>query len=136
MTQDAVVTKILSDKLAEVAVSRGTACGSNCGNCESCIFQSEIKTVARNKIKAARGQKVVIESSSKKVYGAIILVYIVPIVLLVLGFALGSAAGLGEVGCVLCSFIGLIVGAAIVVASQRLKKNNKSITFDIVSLRD
>ena len=32
MTQDAVVTKVLPNGMAEVVVSRGTACGSNCGN--------------------------------------------------------------------------------------------------------
>ena len=42
MTQDAVVTKVLPNGMAEVVVSRGTACGSNCGNCESCVFQNEI----------------------------------------------------------------------------------------------
>ena len=36
MTQDAVVIKVLNEELAEVAVTRGTACGGNCGSCESC----------------------------------------------------------------------------------------------------
>ena len=46
MTQDAIVYKRLPNNMAEVVVTRATACGSNCGNCESCIFQNEIKTVA------------------------------------------------------------------------------------------
>ena len=44
MTQDAVVTKVFPNGMAEVVVARGTACGSNCGNCESCVFQNEPKT--------------------------------------------------------------------------------------------
>ena len=36
MTQEAIVTRRLPDGMAEVVVTRGTACGSNCGNCESC----------------------------------------------------------------------------------------------------
>ena len=32
MTQDAIVYKCLNDQLAEVVVTRATACGSNCAN--------------------------------------------------------------------------------------------------------
>ena len=32
MTQDAVVTKLVPDNMAEVAVARTTACGGNCGS--------------------------------------------------------------------------------------------------------
>ena len=60
MTQDAVVTRLLPNNMAEVAVARTTACGGNCPSCESCIFQSELKTLARNRIQARPGQKVVI----------------------------------------------------------------------------
>ena len=33
MTQDAVVTKLIDKRTAEVEVERGTACGGNCGSC-------------------------------------------------------------------------------------------------------
>ena len=66
MTQDAVVTKVFPNGMAEVAVSRGTACGSNCGNCESCVFQNEIKAFAKNSVHARPGEKVVIESLSSR----------------------------------------------------------------------
>ena len=96
MTQDAVVTRCLSDDTAEVVVTRATACGSNCGSCEACVFQNELKTVARNLIGARPGQRVLIESKSAQVYGAILLVYIVPIVLAVLGCYTAYAAGASE----------------------------------------
>ena len=134
MTQDAIVTKCLPNGLAEVVVTRTTACGSNCGNCESCIFQSELKTLARNQVDAKPGQRVVIESKSSKIYGAAMLVYILPIVLVVFGYAVAYAAGAGEGVCVASSFAGLLIGAAIIVMSQRLGKNKKPITFDIVQL--
>ena len=70
MTQDAVVLKILPNSMAEVVVTRSTACGSNCGNCESCIFQSELKAIANNRIGAKPGQRVVISSSSRTVFSA------------------------------------------------------------------
>ncbi len=133
MTQDAIVTKCLPGGMAEVVVTRMTACGSNCGNCESCVYQSELKTTAKNLIAAQPGQKVLIESRSSKIYKAALLVYIVPIVLMVLGYVLASVLGGTEGICILCCFIGLIVGGVILVLSEKArKKNNDSITFDIV----
>ena len=115
MTQDAVVTKLLPDNMAEVAVARTTACGGNCGSCESCIFQSEIKTVARNLIDARPGQKVVIASKSSTVFGAAALVYLMPIVLFLLGYALAFLAGAAEEICIAVSFAALLLSGVILV---------------------
>ncbi len=133
MTQDAVVFRCLDQERAEVVVTRATACGSNCASCEACVFQNELKTVARNLIGAKPGQKVLIESKSSRVYGAILLVYIVPILLAVLGCFTAYFAGATEGVCVLCTFLGFLLGAVITVLTQRLKKNQNAITFDIVS---
>lgn len=134
MTQEAVVTRRLSNGMAEVVVTRSTACGSNCGNCESCIFQNELKTTARNRIDAAAGQRVLIESKSSRIYGAALLVYILPIALMLAGYALGCLLGAGEGACIALGFLGLIAGAAIMVLSQRIKKGRDPITFDIIQL--
>ena len=132
MTQDAVVTRLLPNGMAEVAVARTTACGGSCGSCESCIFQGEIKTLARNRIGAKPGQRVVIESRSSKIFGAAALVYIMPIVLFILGYALASLAGAAEGLCVAVSFAALLLSALILILSQRMKKNKNSFTFDII----
>ncbi|MBO6039701.1 MAG: SoxR reducing system RseC family protein [Oscillospiraceae bacterium] len=132
MTQDAVVTKLLPDGMAEVAVARTTACGGSCGSCESCIFQGEIKTLARNLIDAVPGQRVVIASRSASVFGAAALVYIMPIVLFILGYALASLAGASEGVCVVVSFLALLLSAVILVWSQRKTKNQQAFTFDII----
>lgn len=134
MTQNAIVTKLCENGMAEVAVTRMTACGSNCGNCESCIFQNELKTLAHNRIGARLGQRVEIESKSSKVYKATVLVYIVPIVLMVLGYLLAAFAGAGEGACIASSFAGLAIGAAVTVLSQRMKKNTDPITFEIIKI--
>ena len=135
MTQEALVIKLLPKGMAEVLVVRGTACGSNCGNCESCMYQNELKTQARNLIGARPGQKVIIESKTSMVFGAAMLVYVMPMILFLLGYALAYSLGAAEGLCVAASFIGLMVGAAIIVISQRMKKE-KTITFDIVRLED
>lgn len=132
MTQDAVVTKLFPNNMAEVAVTRMTACGSNCGNCESCIYQNEIKALARNKIDAKPGQRVIIESKSSTVFSAAILVYIVPLLFFLVAYLLAHLAGAGEGACIAVSFVGLAVGAAVLVASQRMRRNKNPITFDII----
>ena len=134
MTQEAVVTRIFPNNMAEVAVTRTTACGGNCGSCESCIFQSELKAFAKNCVSARPGQKVLIESKSSKVFSAALLVYILPLVFFLSGFAIAYCLGAGEGVCVTVSFAALALGAAVVVVSQRVRKNKNPITFDIVEL--
>ena len=132
MTQDAVVIKILPNDMAEAAVARTTACGGNCASCESCMFQSELRAIARNNIGAAIGQRVIIASKSSKIFSAVFLVYVLPLVLFIAAYVLAHLAGAGEGLCILVSFFGLLLGAGIMVLSQRLKKDKNSITFDII----
>lgn len=132
MTQDGVVTRVLPNNMAEVAVARTTACGGNCPSCESCIFQSEIKTLARNLIQARPGQRVVIATRSRDIFGAAALVYLMPIVLMLLSYALVTALGGSEGLGVLASFAAVLVSAAILVLSQKNKKNRDKIQFEIV----
>ena len=136
MTQDAVVTKLLPHNMAEVVVTRTTACGGNCGNCESCIFQSELKTAAKNQVGAVPGQRVLIESRSSQIFGAALLVYVMPLALFLLGYALAYLRGWSEGGCIAVSFAGLLLGAALVVLRERTRKKSDQITFDIVALKD
>ena len=136
MTQDAVVTRLLPNNMAEVAVARTTACGGNCPSCESCIFQSEIKTLAKNRIAARPGQKVIIATRSKDIFSAAALVYLMPIALMLLSYVLASLAGASEGLSILASFAALLVSAVILVASQRTKKNKDKINFEIVRLTE
>lgn len=132
MTQDAVVTQIFPNNMAEVAVVRGTACGSNCGNCESCLYQNELKTMAKNRINAMPGQKVIIQSKSSRVFSAAMLVYVMPLVLFLIGYAVAYILGASEGLCVAVSFCGLVIGGVVLVVSQRMRKDKNPITFDIV----
>ena len=99
MTQDAVVTKLISRHVAEVEVERGTACGGT------------------------------------DVLGAAVLLYMVPFVLLFLGYAIGSALGWAEGGCVLIGFGFFALGVAFNVVYQR-KKKASPITFEIIQIRE
>lgn len=135
MTQDAVVTKLVSRHVAEVEVERGTACGGTCESCEACVFQNRIRAEAVNKVSALTGQKVVIESKTSDVLGAAALLYLVPFVLLFLGYAIGNALGWAEGGCVLIGFGFFALGVASNVIYQR-KKKASPITFEIIQIRE
>ena len=133
MTQDAVVIKLLPNHTAEVVVTRASACGSNCGSCESCIFQSELKAIAKNRINAKPGQKVLIESKNSAVFSAALLVYIMPLVLFLIGYfvsyAFGASTGISN----LVSYLCLVLSAFILVRSQKNIPDEKKITFDIIA---
>ena len=131
MTQDAVVTRVFHNGLAEVVVTRGTACGSNCGNCESCAFQNELKAIAKNTVHATPGEKVIIESVSSRIFGAAFLLYIVPFIALFIGYAVAAAKGM----CIVVAFAAFALAVLIVVIYQRISKRKKPITFEITQLR-
>lgn len=135
MTQDAVVTKVFKNGMAEVTVTRGTACGSNCGNCESCVFQSELKAFAKNTVNAKPGEKVIIESLSSRIFGATFVVYIIPILMLIIGYFVAEALGQSEGMCILIAFGFFALAVALVVVYQRISKKKNPIKFEITRLR-
>lgn len=132
MTQEAVVTKLLPEGMAEVAVKRTSACGGNCGSCESCVFQNELKTPAFNLIGAKPGQKVLIESQSKKIFKAAFLVYVLPLLFFLAAYLLAAALRLNEPLRIAASFAGLIVGGFVLVLSQKRIRDKDRITFTII----
>ncbi len=133
MTQDAIVIKLLPNSMAEVVVTRSTACGSNCGSCESCIFQSELKAIAKNSIHAKPGQHVTISSRSSAVFSAAILVYIMPLLFVIAGFTIASLLGAGEGIAILTAFICLVLSAVLLVTIQKKRTSGKQIEFEIIS---
>ena len=87
MTQIATVEKILPGGMAEISVPRKSACGHDCEECAGCgVSGARGRAVARNDARAEVGQKVVVESSNKRLYGVMLLVYAVPIVLFLIGY--------------------------------------------------
>ena len=133
MTQEGIVTKLFPNQMAEVAVTRMTACGGNCGSCESCMLQSEVKTLAKNHVDAKPGQRVMIARRSSLVFGAVFLVYVMPLVLFLLGYGAAYAAGLREGLCIVCSFLGLLLGAILLVVRERSRKKAE-ISYDITQV--
>ncbi len=93
MTQIATVERILDPGHAEISVPRKSACGHDCEECAGCgVTGAAVHARARNPIGAAPGQKVVVESSTKKMLRIVALVYLIPVVLFFLGYFAAMAA--------------------------------------------
>ena len=131
MTQIATVEKILPGGMAEISVPRKSACGHDCEECAGCgVSGASVRAVARN---AEVGQKVVVESSTKNLLGVMLLVYLLPIMLFLVGyFATGvlESEGLRYAVAIAAFLIGIIPA---IICDRRTKKNGK-LTFTIVRL--
>ncbi len=96
MTQIATIEKDLGGGYAEISVPRKSACGHDCEECAGCgMTGAAIKARAKNDIGAQPGDKVVVESSTKKIFGVVALVYVLPVVLFLLGYFLSEALSEG-----------------------------------------
>ena len=96
------------------------------------MFQSELKAVAHDRIGVQPGQKVVIQSKTSRVFGAAVLVYVMPLLFFLAGYALAAVIGWSEGGRIALSFGALILSAVVLVLSQRMRKKKDPITFEIV----
>lgn len=135
MTQDAVVLKAFDNGLAEVLVARGTSCGEHCGSCSVCKYVGEIHTYAKNKIHAAPGDKVVIESKTSEVLGAAFTIYIIPMIAMLLAYLVAAAMGFGEAVSVPVAFLAFLACVGVVTVYQRARAKKKEIELVIVSYR-
>lgn len=92
MTQIATVEKILGGGMAEISVPRKSACGHDCAECAGCgVTGTSVRAQARNDIGAEVGQQVVVESSTKKLLGVMLVVYILPFALFLIGYFASGA---------------------------------------------
>lgn len=134
MTNFAMVTKVLPGGKAEVQVVRQSACGGNCAGCKGCAEKNIMTAVANNLINATVGQRVLIESQTKKIISIAVLVYVVPLVLFLISYAIASGIGASEGICVLVSFLALVLSGIILVVSQKYKREHEEIVFNIVEI--
>lgn len=135
MTQNAVVTKIIDSRLAEVAIQRGTACGGNCGKCgATCSFKNVIHTLALNRICASVGDNVTVASGTAKVLRSAALIYIFPLVMLFVGYAVSAFLEFGEGASIAICMLFFFISVLAVVISQRVKNRQKPVTCEIIDV--
>lgn len=134
MTQIATVERILPGGMAEISVPRKSACGHDCEECAGCgVSGASVRAAARNPIGAEVGQKVVVESSTKKLLGVMLVVYILPFALFLLGyFCTGALADeVLRYGIAIAAFAVGIIPALIY---DRRMRRTGALTFTIVRL--
>ena len=113
MRQEALITGIRDDGLAEVVVERLGICGGDCSTCSECKYEHLMKSVVQNPIGAVCGQRVYIETPTGGVVKGALALYILPIITLFIGYFAAAALSLGEGACIAAAFAGLLAGLAI-----------------------
>lgn len=133
MTQIATVERILDNGYAEISVPRKSACGHDCEECAGCgMTGASIYARARNLPEAQPGQKVVVESSTKKLLGVVVLVYVLPVIFFLLGYFLtdGLAESMRYVIAIAAAALALIP----IVLYDRYAKKHEILTYTILRL--
>lgn len=131
MTQIATVENVLSDGRAEILVARQSACAHDCHECAGCgASVAPVRAIAENPIGAQAGEKVVVESETQKVLGAVLLVYMTPLVLFLLGYFIPYGADEAVRAAIgICAFFCGIIPA---VLYDRKVKRSGGLSFTIV----
>ena len=135
MTQVATVERILDSGHAEISVPRKSACGHDCEECAGCgVTGAAVRARAANPIDARPGQKVVVESSTKKMLRIVALVYLIPVVLFFAGY-LGTLAVTDQVAVqYAAAVLGFILGIAGAIGYDRRLRARGGLSFTIVRL--
>ena len=129
MTQVATVEKILRDGYVQISVPRKSACGHDCEECAGCgMTGAAIQARASDPIGVETGDKVVVQSETKKLLGVAALVYLLPVIGFLLGYFL--SAGLAEG----TRYIAAAVSFMPSVFYDRYAKRHEVLTYTIVRL--
>ena len=115
----------------EISVPRKSACGHDCEECAGCgMTGAAIHARAKDPVGVRPGQKVVVESATRKILGVVALVYLLPVVGFLLGYFLSE--GLAEswryaiaIGATALSFLASV-------AYDRKARREESLTYTIL----
>ena len=123
MTQQGTIKKLLPGGRAEVEVTRRSACGHDCAKCGGCggLETQTLYVTARNHTDAGIGDRVL---------GLAALVYMLPLVLFFIGYAIGNAAGGGASGALVGGVLFALGIIGAIFYSRRMKQNGE-VPFEI-----
>ena len=135
MTQIATVERILDSGHAEISVPRKSACGHDCEECAGCgVTGAAVHAKALNPIGALPGQKVVVESSTKKMLRIVALVYLIPVALFFLGYLAAMAVTASVAVQYTAAAAGFILGILGAISYDRRLRARAGLSFTIVRL--
>lgn len=135
MTQIATVERILDSGHAEISVPRKSACGHDCEECAGCgVTGAAVHAKALNPIGALPGQKVVVESSTKKMLRIVALVYLIPVALFFLGYLAAMAVTASVAVQYTAAAAGFILGILGAISYDRRLRARGGLSFTIARL--
>ena len=133
MTKIATVEKSVDAGFVEISVPRKSACGHDCEECAGCgMTGAAIHARASDPVGVKPGDKVVVQSETKKLLGVVALVYLLPVVAFLLGYFLSE--GLAEK---VRYIIAIAAAAAAFLPSifyDRYAKRHEVLTYTIMRL--
>lgn len=104
----------LDDENALIEVKRSTSCGEKCGSCASNCKNKTMVIGVKNTLNAKIGEKVEVESESKRILSIAFLIYIFPIIMFILGVYLSNLI-MGYMGKGINELVSIAVGIVFVV---------------------
>ena len=129
MEQIVRVRKTFDDGTAQVLHIRESACSGDCHKCSGCGAAKEaILLEAQNPIGAKPGDLVKVESDTGPVLKAAAVMYMVPMILFFVGYAIGDALRLGGAW-MGGGFFAASIGLAILYDRKVVKKQNTGYTI-------
>ena len=132
MEQIVRVKEVFPDGTAMVTHTRLSACSGDCHKCSGCGAAREVMLLqADNPVGARPGELVRIQSESAPVLKAAAVLYVLPLVLFFLGYALGAWAGSWGPG---GGAIGFALGIVIVIFYDRLMARREKTIYTITGL--
>ena len=126
MTQKVMVKTCYADGTAQVQHLRQSACSGDCHKCSGCgAAQESLLLTARNHIGARAGDMVVIQSETGPVLMGAAVLYMLPLVLFFLGYALGAA--LWQMGALVGCLAFAVSIAMCVLYDRKIARKKKTI---------
>lgn len=135
MTQIATVERILDTDHAVISVPRKSACGHDCEECAGCgVSGAAVRAKAVNPVGAKPGQKVVVQSDTKKMLRIVALVYLIPVALFIIGYVVMALLGTSIAMQYTVAIAGFLAGIAAAVGYDRHLRARGGLSFTIVRL--
>ena len=135
MTQIATVERILDGDHAVISVPRKSACGHDCEECAGCgVSGASVRAKALNPVGAKPGQKVVVQSDTKKMLRIVALVYLIPVALFILGYVTMALLGTSVALQYTVAITGFLARIAAAVCYDRYLHARGGLSFTIVRL--
>ena len=129
MTQEVVVRAVHADGTAQVLHLRQSACSGDCHKCSGCgAAQEALMLTAENPVGAKPGDTVVIQSETGPVLLGAAMLYMLPLVLFFVGYALGAA--LWQMGA-LVGCLAFVISIVLCVAYDRKFAKKRKIIYTI-----